>query len=210
MSRIDLISPPQFELSAFKDPLAAVLQAADIACFQLRLKDAPDDVWKKAVSALMPLCAARDVAFILNDRADLVFETGADGVHIGRTDMPYAEARHMLGEKKIIGVSCYASKDAAMEAAAAGADYVAFGSVFPSSTKEDAPLVSPQVLEDWAQMATTPCVAIGGITAENCAPLVRAGVDFLAVIGAVWNHPTGPASGVKILQQAIENAKKEA
>jgi thiamine-phosphate pyrophosphorylase len=155
---------------------------------------------------LMPLCHAREIPLILNDRVDLAKEVNADGVHIGREDMRYEEARKLL-PNKIVGVSCYASKDLAMEAAAAGADYVAFGSAFVGGTKAFAPTVPLSVMEDWAAMTTTPCVAIGGITAENCAPLVQAGVDFLAVIGAVWNDPQGPVAGISKLRKAIEAAK---
>ncbi|HVY12089.1 MAG TPA: thiamine phosphate synthase [Alphaproteobacteria bacterium] len=206
MTGIYLITPPKLE-SSFPSQLNAALEAGDVACVQLRLKGASDDEWRKAIKELMPICAAREIAFLLNDRADLAKEMGCDGVHVGQHDMPYDDARKLLGPDKIIGVSAYASKDTAMELAAAGADYVAFGSVFPSVTKEHAPPVPLSVLEDWAAMATTPCAAIGGITAENCAPLVRAGVDFLAVISAVWNHEGGPAAGVRALQAAIEAAK---
>ena len=188
----------------------AVLDAADVACVQLRLKDKTPDEWERVVDALMPTCWMRDIAFILNDRVDLAKRFSADGAHIGKDDMTYTMARSILGKDKIIGVSCYASKDTAMDVAEEGADYVAFGSAFPSSTKEQAPPAPLSLFEDWVIAVKTPCVAIGGITAQNCAPLVQIGVEFVAVIGQVWNHPDGPVAGMKELQKAIELNKKTA
>lgn len=187
-----------------------MLDAADVACVQLRLKNKTPDEWERAVDALMPICWTRDIAFILNDRVDLAKRFSADGVHIGKDDMTYTMARSILGKDKIIGVSCYASKDAAMDAAEEGADYVAFGAAFPSTTKENAPPVPLSVFEDWVIAVKTPCVAIGGITAQNCTPLVQIGVEFVAVIGQVWNHANGPVAGIKELQKAIDINKKSA
>lgn len=158
----------------------------------------------------MPICWQRDIAFILNDRVDLAKRFSADGAHIGKEDMTYTMARSILGKDKIIGVSCYASKDTAMDVAEEGADYVAFGSAFPSTTKENAPPVPMSVFEDWVMAVKTPCVAIGGITAQNCAPLVQIGVEFIAVIGQAWNHKDGAAAGAKELQKAIDLNKKPA
>jgi thiamine-phosphate pyrophosphorylase len=93
-----------------------------------------------------------------------------------------------------------------MEAGEVGADYVAFGAFFPTSTKDTIHTAETELLEWWSEMFEIPCVAIGGITAANCAPLVRAGADFLAVVGAVWNHPEGPAAGVKAMNAAIAAA----
>lgn len=203
MTRLYLITPPQIEIPTFRDSFASVLDATDIACVQLRLKDATDDAWQRAIETLMPLAHKRDVAFLLNDRADMARAFGCDGVHLGRDDVSYANARAILGTNRIVGMSCYGSKDLAMDYAEAGADYVAFGSVFPSSTKDSAPTIPLSVLEDWTFISTTPCAAIGGITAENCAPLVDMDVDFLAVISAVWNHPLGPMMGAKAFQKAL-------
>lgn len=205
-TRIYLITPPAFDPEALRDPFVKALDAGDIACVQLRLKDATDEEWERACDMLMPLCWARDIAFILNDRADLAKRFSADGVHLGIDDAPYSEARALLGPDKIIGVSCYDSKDDAYTLAGAGADYVAFGAAFPTTSKEARRAAPLSLYEDWAASAITPCVAIGGITPFNCAPLVQAGVDFLAVIQAVWAHPESPAAGVKALQKAIEHA----
>lgn len=210
MTRIYLITPPEFDLADMTKQLPAVLDAADVACVQLRLKDKTLEEWERAIEALMPICWERDIAFILNDRVDLAKRFSCDGVHIGKDDMTYTMARSILGKDKIIGVSCYASKDAAMDAAEEGADYVAFGAAFPSTTKENAAPVPLSVFEDWVIAVKTPCVAIGGITAQNCAPLVQIGVEFVAVIGQVWNHASGAVAGISELQKEIELNKKTA
>ncbi len=204
--RLYLVTPPVFDPAAFAPQLAAALDAGDVACVQLRLKDVPDDTVRRAVDALRPLAQSREVAFILNDRPDLAAETGCDGVHVGQTDTPYAKARRAVGPNAIVGVTCHGSRHLAMNAAEEGADYVAFGSFFPTTTKDVDYHADVEVLEWWSEIMEVPSVAIGGITAENCAPLVRAGADFLAVVSAVWNHPEGAAAGVKALNQAIRDA----
>jgi thiamine-phosphate pyrophosphorylase len=204
--RVYLITPPKFDPVPFAGLLAAALDAGDVAAVQLRLKDVGDGVWKRVIDVLRPVCQARDVAFLLNDRADLVVQSGADGVHVGQDDMPAAQARKLIGPDLTLGVTCKGSRDLAMQAGEDGADYVAFGAFFPSSTKEVSGLIDPEVLSWWHEMMELPSCAIGGITPENCGPLVRAGADFLAVVGCVWNHPDGPAAGVKALNAAIRAA----
>ncbi|MDF1719275.1 MAG: thiamine phosphate synthase [Minwuia sp.] len=194
--RLYLITPPQLDPAAFRDTLAAALDGGDVACLQLRLKDVDDDAVRRAIDALMPVAQDRDVAFIVNDRPDLAAESGADGVHVGGEDSPYETARATVGSNAIVGVSCYDSRQAAMEVADAGADYVAFGAFFPTTTKVPRSQATVDMLEVWSGMTTVPCVAIGGITVENCPPLVEAGADFLAVVNGVWNHPDGPAAAV--------------
>jgi thiamine-phosphate pyrophosphorylase len=203
--RLYLITPPRLDRAAFRDVLAAALDAGDVACLQLRLKDATEDDVKRAVETLMPVAQARDVAFILNDDAKLAQALGCDGAHLGQTDGDHAGARRLLAGK-ILGITCHASRHLAMEAGEIGADYVAFGAFFPTGTKEVIHHATPEILEWWSEMMEVPCVAIGGIASENCAPLVRAGADFLAVVGAVWNHPGGPAAGVKAMNAAIAAA----
>ncbi len=152
---------------------------------------------RRAARVLQPIAQGRGVAFIMNDRPDLAAELDCDGVHVGEEDMPYAEARRLLGPDRIVGVTCGDSRHRAVTAAEAGADYVAFGAFFPSMTKAGAKYrARPEVLADWSQTTIVPCVAIGGITQENCGPLVEAGADFLAVIGAIWSHPRGPRAAV--------------
>jgi thiamine-phosphate pyrophosphorylase len=171
----------------------------------LRLKDATDDHWRRVIDALRPVTQSRGVTFLLNDRADLAAPTGCDGAHVGQTDVPAAEARKLL-PGLTMGVTCHASRDLAMLAGEDGADYVAFGAFFPTATKEAPTRAEPEILEWWSDLMELPCVAIGGITAENCAPLVRAGANFLAVVGAVWSHPDGPAAGVRAMNAAIAAA----
>jgi thiamine-phosphate pyrophosphorylase len=204
--RIYLITPPALEPITFADSLAEALDAGDVAAVQLRLKDVDDDTWRRAIDVLRPVTQLRDVAFLLNDRADLVVPTGCDGVHVGQDDMPARQARALIGPARQLGVTCKGSRDLAMQAGEDGADYVAFGAFFPSTTKDVTNLVDPEILQWWSDMMELPSCAIGGITAENCGPLVRAGTDFLAVVGCVWNHPSGPGAGVRALNAAIERA----
>ncbi len=203
--RLYLVTPPAIDPATFPDALAAALDAGDVACLQIRLKDATDEVIRRAASVIVPLAQSRGVAVLLNDRPDLAIETGCDGAHVGQEDMPAREARHLLGER-MLGVTCHASRDLAFAAGEAGADYVAFGAFFATASKEAPIRAEPGLLAWWSDIATIPCVAIGGITAQNCAPLVQAGADFLAVIGAVWAHPDGPAAGVRAMNAAIDAA----
>jgi thiamine-phosphate pyrophosphorylase len=204
--RLYLITPARLNTALFADLLAEALDADDVAAVQLRLKDADDDTWRQTIEVLRPVCQSRDVAFLLNDRADLVTATGCDGVHVGQDDVPAREARRLIGPDLTLGVTCKGSKDLAMQAGEDGADYVAFGAFYPSTTKQVTALLDPEILRWWSEMMELSCCAIGGITPENCAPLVRAGADFLAVVGSVWNHPHGPAAGVKALNAAIGQA----
>jgi thiamine-phosphate pyrophosphorylase len=194
--RLYLVTPPAFDPDAFKRELEAALGGGDVACLQLRLKGANDDAVRRAAEVLMPLCHAHEVAFILNDRPDLAAALGADGVHIGQEDSGFASARAAMGSAAIVGVTCHDSKHLAYEAAEQGADYVAFGAFFPTATKEPKTRADVELLRDWSLSMTVPCVAIGGITVENCAPLVEAGADFLAVVNGVWSFPAGPAAAV--------------
>ncbi len=205
--RLYLLTPPKLDPAPFADLLAAALDAGDVAAVQLRLKDATEDDWRRAIDALRPVAQSRDVAFLLNDSAELVRETGCDGAHVGQEDMPAREARRLMGPDLTLGVTCKDSRDLAMLAGEDGADYVAFGAFFPSGTKDVARFIDIDIVRWWSEMMELPCCAIGGITAGNCAPLVRAGADFLAVVGAVWNHPDGPAAGVRALNAAIAAAQ---
>lgn len=202
--RLYLITPPVLDdLAAFGRDLAAALDGGDVAALQIRLKDAPDDVIVAAVEVLSPIARSRGVAVILNDRPDLAARLGCDGVHIGQGDAPYAQARKLMGPGAMIGVTCHDSRHLAMEAAEAGADYVAFGAFFPTTTKDAPTTADPEILSIWQEVMETPCVAIGGITADNAAALATAGADFLAVSAGVWKHPGGPTAGVAALNAAI-------
>jgi thiamine-phosphate pyrophosphorylase len=188
--------------------LAQALDAGDVACVQLRLKDVDDDTIRRAADALRPVAQKREVAFIMNDRPDLALATGCDGVHVGQDDVSHVAARQILGLGRIVGVTCYNSRHLAIEAADAGADYIAFGGFFRSSTKDTRRIAGndPEILRWWSETMTVPCCAIGGITPQNCGVLVEAGADFLAVIAAVWDHPEGPAAAVKQFNAAIAAA----
>ena len=195
--RLYLITPSRFDPKAFADTLRAALGAGDVACLQLRLKDVSDDDVRRATEVLMPIAQARNVAFIINDRPDIAAEMKADGVHIGQDDGHYRDARAAVGPSAIVGVTCHDSRHLAIEAAEAGADYVAFGAFFPTTTKEPKAKAEVEILSWWAEMMVVPQVAIGGITVENAKPLVEAGADFLAVSAGVWSHPQGPAAAIK-------------
>lgn len=207
-ARLYLITPPAFDPAAFAPQLEAALDAGDVAALQLRLKDVADDAILRAADILRPIAQSRDVAFIMNDRPDLALETGSDGVHVGQEDASHAEARKLLGPDKIVGVTCYNSRHLAIEAAEAGADYVAFGGFFRSTTKDTRRIAGndPEILTWWSEIMTVPSCAIGGITPENCGMLVEAGADFLAVIAALWDHPQGAAAAVKAFNAAIKAA----
>lgn len=202
--RLYLITPASIpDLAAFARDLEAALDAGDVAALQIRLKDADDAAVLAAVAALKPLAQARGVAVILNDRPDLAARSGCDGVHLGQTDGSVSAARTMMGRDAMIGVTCHDSRELAMDAAEAGADYVAFGAFFPTETKATVHRPDPEILTIWQETVEIPCVAIGGITAATAGELARAGADFVAVSAAVWNHPAGPAAGVRSLASAL-------
>ena len=140
-------------------------------------------------TALQTLCAHFQVPLLINDDVDLACAVGADGVHLGRDDMAIEYARARLPAGSLIGVSCYNRFDLAQRAAAGGADYVAFGSFFASPTKPQAVAATPDLLRRARTELSVPTVAIGGISPENGAALVRAGADMLAVISAVFAAP---------------------
>jgi thiamine-phosphate pyrophosphorylase len=163
---------------------------------QLRLKDVSDDEVRRATEALMLIVQSAGAAFILNDRPDLAAELGADGVHIGQEDASYAEARRAMGPDRIVGVTCHDSRHLAIEAAEAGADYVAFGAFFPTQTKEPKSRANIELLTWWSELMVVPCVAIGGIMVDNAKPLIEAGADFIAVSAGIWDFVDGPGAAV--------------
>ena len=203
LCRLYLITPPRLDdLAAFGRSLAHALDAGDVAALQIRLKDVGDDIISAACEVLMPIAQARGVALILNDRPDLAARLGCDGVHVGQSDASYAEARRLVGKDRMVGVTCHDSRHLAMEAAEAGADYVAFGAFFPTTTKDAPTRADPEILTIWQESMEVPCVAIGGITAANARGLAAAGADFLAVSAGVWSH-ADPAAAVKALEAEI-------
>lgn len=180
-----LISPLDVS-GSFPDRLVRALDAGDVAAFQFRVKGMDDHAAAALAEPLQRICSDRDVAFIVNDSIGLAKRLGADGVHLGQEDGDVADARERLGKDVQIGVTCHDSRHLAMAAGEAGADYVAFGAFFPSTTKETEHRPETDLLEWWASIFEIPCVAIGGITPDNCRGLVKAGADFIAASSAVW------------------------
>jgi thiamine-phosphate pyrophosphorylase len=200
---IYLISPLEVG-GTFPERLARALDAAPVAAFQFRVKGLDEHQMAPLADPLQRICADREVAFIVNDSVSLANRLGADGVHLGQGDGAVAEARERLGREAQIGVTCHGSRHLALDAGEAGADYVAFGAFFPTTTKVVEHHAEIEILEWWQVFMEIPCVAIGGITPGNCAPLVRAGADFLALSGAVWNGDE--AANIKALHEAIAAA----
>lgn len=209
-TRLYLITPPLIEdIPRFAGVLMDALDAGDVACLQLRLKagEAIDEAATRALAgAIMGPVQEMGVAVVVNDSPALALELGADGVHVGLDDMPVAEARRVMGPDAIVGATCKASRHRAMVAGEEGADYVAFGSFFPTSTKPDATPADCEILSWWQETMELPCVAIGGITVDRAAPLVAAGADFLAVSTGVWDHPEGPAQAVAAFNAVFDAA----
>ena len=204
MSQLYIISPESIEIDDFAKRLENAFNGGDVAVFQLRLKNIDDKFIVKACEALIPICHKNNVQFILNDRPDLAAQVGADGVHIGEDEDGTCEkARKTIGSDKVVGVSCYGSVDRAMDMAEKGADYVAFGAFYPTTTKEPKARPEPEILEWWVRNSVIPCVAIGGINAENCKPLVDAGADFIAVVSAIWGYKGGAGKAVGELLSKI-------
>lgn len=210
LCRLYLITPPSLDdLAGFGRSLAAALDAGDVAALQIRLKDQPQEIIAAAVDVFMPIAQARGVAVILNDDPTLAKTLGCDGVHIGQADMPLVNARRMMGNDAMIGVTCHDSLHLAMEAAEGGADYVAFGAFFPTATKDVIHHAEPELLTGWQLDMVIPCVAIGGITVDTAAGLAAAGADFIAVSAGVWSHGEGPAAAVKAFNARIAGGLAE-
>ena len=191
-----LISPLDVS-GAFSGQLRTALAAAPVAAFQFRVKDMDQHDAARLAEPLQEICAEHDTAFIVNDSISLAARLGADGVHLGQGDGDIADARARLGKDVQIGVTCHDSRHLALEAGEAGADYVAFGAFFPSPTKPGDYAAKTDLLRWWAQFVEIPSVAIGGITVDNCRPLVEAGADFLAVSSGVWAHDEGAGAAVQ-------------
>lgn len=199
-----LISPSAIDLTRFPAELEAALSGGPVGVFQLRLKDVPDDVVIATAVALKPILDAHDVALIINDSARVAKAVDADGVHLGQSDGAVKDARNLLGFDKAIGVTCHASRHLAMLAGEEGADYVAFGAFFPSKTKVPPEMAKPEILTWWTALSELPCVAIGGITVDNCRLIIEAGADMLAVSAGVWAHENGPRAAVARFNEIID------
>ena len=213
--RLYLITPPVItDLDAFALQLSDALDGGDVASLQIRLKDrdgtpASDEQIVKLARLITPSTQERGVAVLINDRPDIAHLVGADGAHIGQSDIGYAQARQILGDDAIVGVTCHASRHLALEAAERGADYVAFGSFYPTDTKVVTETAELATLQWWQEMIEAPCVAIGGINVGNAAPLVETGADFLAVSSGVWSHPAGPSAAVAEFNRVFDECAAE-
>lgn len=204
LCRLYLITPPRLDdLAGFGRRLAGALDGGDVAALQIRLKGAGDDIIAAATDVIAPIAVSRGVAVIMNDRPDLAAQLGCDGVHIGQTDATYAKARRLVGKDRMVGVTCHDSRHLAMEAAEAGADYVAFGAFFPSATKDAPTRTDAEILTIWQETMAVPCVAIGGISIATARDMARAGADFVAVSAGVWDHPGGPGAAVRAFGQEL-------
>ena len=194
-AKLYLISPQEVG-GAFADRLKAALEPGIAAAFQLRVKNVEEHELARLAEPLQRICADAGVAFIVNDSMGLAKRLGADGVHLGQSDGDIREARALLGSSAQIGKTCHDSRHLAMEAGEAGADYVAFGAFYPTTTKPSHYRPERSILSWWSTLFEIPCVAIGGITPANGRPLVEAGADFLAVCQAVWgsDDPKGAVS----------------
>lgn len=215
-ARLYLITPPSIDdIQAFESQLLHALDGGDIACLQIRMKEQDGvtvdaDATRRLSERITEKVQDRDIAVLINDRADLAAELAADGVHIGQSDMSYQEARKWVGPNGIVGVTCHDSRHLAMIAGEQGADYVAFGAFFPTETKKAPTEATPELLTWWQEMMELPCVAIGGITPDNAEALVRAGADFLAVSSGVWNFADGPKAAVERLNMIFDTVSNEA
>ena len=196
-----LISPQEVG-GAFPDRLRAALEPGIAAAFQLRVKDVDEPQLARLAEPLQRICAEVEVAFIVNDSISLAKRLGADGVHLGQSDGDIGEARALLGPGAQIGKTCHDSRHLAMEAGEAGADYVAFGAFYPTTTKPSDYRPDPSILTWWSALFEIPCVAIGGITAAKAKPLVDAGADFIAVCQAVWSQDD-PRAAVQAFAEVL-------
>ena len=209
-TRLYLITPPQItDVEEFAATLETALTAGDVACLQLRLKNADgtidEDATRAVSAAVTEMAQSYGVAVIINDSPELAVELGADGVHVGWDDIPVKEARAIVGKDMVVGATAKNSRHVAMQAGEAGADYVAFGAFYPTSTKDGTVPASPELLEIWQESMEIPCVAIGGINVENAAPLVTAGADFIAVASGVWDHPDGAPAAVAAFNRLFDS-----
>jgi len=207
-TRLYLITPPVIDdIPAFAALLETCLEAGDIACLQIRMKngDDIDEAATRAVTnAVLDMCQSRGTIVLINDSPKLAAELGADGAHVGKSDMDVADARALLGEDAIIGATAHNSRHDAMLACEAGADYAAFGAFFPTNTKHAAIRAELETLEIWQEMMEPPCVAIGGITIENARSVIEAGADFIAVSSGVWDHPKGAIEAVVQFNELLD------
>lgn len=203
MAELYLLTPPKID-AEFADVLARTLDAGRVSALQLRLKEHSDAEIETLAPKLIEIAHQRGVSVILNDNPALAAKLGCDGVHIGQEDGSIRDARSVMGPKAIVGVTCHDSRHLAMTAGEQGADYVAFGAFFDTATKSPKTRADLDILVWWTELFELPCVAIGGINAENASELIAAGADYIAVCGGVWSHPDGPEAACAGLSQLLD------
>lgn len=180
-----LVTPDCDDTSLLCAQVSQAVQGG-VSLVQYRHKTASDALRLAQATALLAICRQANIPLLINDHVALAAELDADGVHVGQHDSAIATARAVLGPQKIIGASCYNRFELAEQAQAAGADYVAFGACYLSSTKPDAPRATPTLFTQAKQSLSVPLVGIGGITLDNARPLLEAGADALAVITDIF------------------------
>ncbi len=203
-----LLTPPDAARSLTPSALAAVLETGAVSWLQLRLKDTAEADIIAYARALQPLCARANVKLILNDSPALAATLQLDGAHVGSDDMPLKEARAALGTGKILGASCYDNLETASVAVAEGADYLAFGAFFDTTTKTAKTRPAPELLTAAKQRFPGKIlVAIGGITVDNAGALLAHGADMLAVTAGVWQHPNGAVTAAHDFKTIMDKAR---
>lgn len=203
MAELYLLTPPRID-AGFADSLARTLEAGSVSALQIRLKDHSGDEVRQLAPPLIAIAQSRGVTVILNDDPELAVQLGCDGVHLGEDDCGLKAARATLGPKALIGASCYDSRHKAMVAGEQGADYVAFGAVYETTTKTPKTRASLELFSWWRELFELPSVAIGGITPENAQPVIEAGADYLAVSGGIWNWPDGPERACEAFSSLLD------
>lgn len=192
-----LLTPTETILSQIERVLKA-----GVSVIQFREKYASDDEIEFTCKALKALCTQYNALFIIDDRALLAKKVDADGLHVGEDDISYEEARAIMGEDKIIGISCYGNIERALKYEALGADYVAFGSFFPSPTKPHSKVVPLEVLVEAKKVLRVPICAIGGINEENIGEIAKSGIEMYSVISAVYKEGN-IEKNIEMLQRKI-------
>lgn len=180
----------------------AILETG-IAALQYRNKTADRKQKLYEAGVLQTLCADRQTPFLVNDDIELARTLEADGVHLGKEDNSPDQARQRLGDGFIVGISCYNESDKAEQAVRQGVDYIAFGAMFPTDSKTGTAVATPGLISAAKQKYRLPVAAIGGITPDNCLPLIRAGADLLAVISSVYLNPD-PAAVTRRFNKLIK------
>ena len=195
---IYLISPQKIRGFKFYEELQQVLKTNKVKYFQLRLKKISDRNLLKISKKIKKIVRKNNVKFLINDKPSIVKRVGADGCHIGQKDINFISSRKILGKNKIIGVTCHNSKKFALKAKRHGANYVAFGSFFKSSTKKTAFRANLEILRWAKKKISMPIVAIGGINGSNYKKILSSGANFIACSSYIWNNKKlDPVSAIR-------------